>query len=155
MKITLEPTTEDETRIAELATTGIAFGPRYIADDGTALFESSTYTLSKILAAEHIETSRIVPNEQEAEINENAFDLLLPVIVISWTLLSEDPHLMSLSINLISNYIHDFFKGVRGEKTVKCKILIKGKKTTKKIYYEGPPEQFKDVKDILDTASND
>lgn len=155
MKITQEPVTQEEEKIAELATTGIAFGPRYVAEDGTALFESSAYTLSKILAEENIVTSRIVPNEEEGEINENAFDLLLPVIVISGTFLSENPHLVSLSINLISSYVHDFFTGIRGEKTVKCKILIKGKKTTKKIYYEGPPEQFKDVKDILDAASDD
>jgi hypothetical protein len=155
MNITEEPITEDEERFAELSCTDIAFAPRYIDDDGVALFESSTYTISKLLAEKGIETSRIVPGESEAEINENAFDLLLPVIIIGGSFLSSNPHLVSISLSLISSYIHDFFIGIRGEKTVKCKILIKGKKKTKKIYFEGPPEQFEQLKDLLTAADDD
>jgi hypothetical protein len=155
MKAILETASPEEMGLAEQAVTGLAFGPRYLDEDGTALFESSTHTIIKLLRAEDVESSIVNPNGKEAEVNENAFDLLLPVIIISGTYISQHPDLVAISVNLISSYIHDFFTGVRGEKNVKCKILIKGKNGVKKISYKGPPEQFSEIKDILEANADE
>ena len=114
MSFTEEPINPDEEQIAQGATTGIAFGPRLIDQNGLAVFESSTYTLSKILAEAGIKTSLVNLGREEAEISENAFELPLPILVITSAYLSSNPNFVSLSINLISSYIYDYFTGIKG-----------------------------------------
>lgn len=155
MKPFIENANEEESKVANLSVSGFSFAPRYIRDDGLAIYESSTSTLTKYFSENDIQIDKVTSNEQEAEIKENAYDLVLPTLVISATYISQNPELVNLSLNLISNYIYDFFKGIRGEKIVKCKILVKDGKSVKKISYKGAPEEFKEVANIIKEFKND
>ena len=151
MGFTEELPTSEEEQIARAAFTGIAFGPRLIDRNGFAVFESSTFTLAKIFAQSGIETSRVNLGNKEADVSENAFELSLPVLVITSAYLSSDPNLVSLSINLIAAYIYDFFKGVRGGRSIRCKILIKDDHKVRKLTYSGPADDFAALKEVIET----
>ena len=155
MKPTVEKANEEETEMANLSLSGFSFAPRYIRDDGLAIYESSTSTLIKYFSENDIQIDKVTSNKQEAEIKENAYDLVLPTLVISATCISQNPELVNISLNLISSYIYDFFKGIGGKKKVKCKILVKDGESVKKISYKGTPEEFKEVANILKELKND
>jgi len=49
--------------------------------------------------------------------------------LIGFSVLSENPQLIEISISLISSYLYDLFKGSGGNKKVKFDIVIGNKKT--------------------------
>ena len=66
-------------------------------------------------------------------------------VVILPSIILQEPF-YSIIINIISNYIYDLIKK-KGEKslTVKTDILVEKNGETKKIYYNGPAEEFDKV----------
>lgn len=74
-----------------------------------------------------------------------------PAIFFSLSLVTENPTIVSISLNVLSNYITDFFKGISGEKRVNLEIYVekKGKKKYKRINYKGSPEGLKDLEKII------
>lgn len=58
---------------------------------------------------------------------------------------------VSVALNVLSNYITDFFKGVTGTKIVKLDIIVEknGDTTCKKISYEGDAEGIKSLVDVV------
>jgi hypothetical protein len=82
---------------------------------------------------------------------QNAFEWLVPTIFVSYSVLSENPNLLSLGLSVIANYATDIFKGIVGDKSVKLNIIVEDEKKQKhtKIEYQGSPEGMKEITNIL------
>jgi len=70
-------------------------------------------------------------------------DLVLPTLFVAGAFINQNPHLISIALNVISDYLIDFFKSVYKREptesdTVRMKIVKSRGKTYKKISYEGP-----------------
>lgn len=80
-----------------------------------------------------------------------SIDWHAPTIFIGYALLSENSMVASIGLNVLSNYVSDFFKGTFGEKKVKLEIIVETgrQKTYKRIKYEGNVEGLKDLNQII------
>lgn len=79
-------------------------------------------------------------------------ELFLPTLFIGYTLLSENSNVLSVGLNILSNYIYDFFKGKITEKNkVNCEIFIETspKKSVTKITFSGDEESFKKLTQLI------
>ena len=76
------------------------------------------------------------------------FEWVAPTLFISASLWSQNPMAVSIALNVISNYITEFFKGSAGTKSVKLEIIVERKTnySCKKLKYQG------DVSGVLDLA---
>ena len=95
------------------------------------------------------------PVEKEGEVIpfvvEEAFGWVGPLIFFASAVIAQNPHLIDISIGVISNYLTDWFKGVVDrEKKVKLDIVVETKSGCyKKIQFEGPPEGLKELPEII------
>lgn len=153
MTITKEPVNQEEAKLVALAKTDIAFGPRYLTGD-EGVFERSTSDLEKFFAIQGIPTSRVPDTSEDIVILERSAVLpcVLPVIIISGACLLQNPALVEAVMTVLSNYIKDHFAGsMGGAKNVKCKIVT----GDTKIFYDGSPEGFKEIKSILEKIKDE
>lgn len=141
--------------------TGLAFLPTNFENarsKAELVYEDSTSTIRKLWRKAGIKDTKIekegekIPYEQR-----KSFELALPTVFVSFPLLSQNPALVSVALNVISNYATDFFKGIGGEKKVTINVVLEEnkKKKSKLIHYEGDvnglsklSEIIKDLKDL-------
>jgi hypothetical protein len=126
--------------------------PRRI-DQKRAIFESATTTVIKLFRQQKIIVESYTGGMPSAEISENAFSLILPTLFISALYVSQNPELVSVALNILSNYAHDFFKGIQDEKLVKLKLIVRRNGRYKKIVFSGPPEALKDLAGVIKAES--
>jgi len=115
------------------------------------LHESAIQTVRVLFRENNISESRMEPEDQKIPcIQENEFALILPTLFASTLLLSQNPHLFSLALNVVANYATDFFKGIPGHNKVVLDVVIedKAKKCSKKIHYEGSANGLKEINEI-------
>lgn len=120
--------------------------------------EDTTSTIRKLWRKAGIAETKIekegdkIPYEQRKSI-----ELAIPTIFVGYSILSQDPALVSIALNIISNYVTDFFKGIVGEKKVKWDIVVEQNEDhkSKVIHYEGDangldklPEVIKELKEL-------
>jgi len=72
-------------------------------------------------------------------------------------LLSQNPHLLSLALNVIANYATDFFKGLPGRNKVVLDVVVEDKtqKRSKKIHYDGAIDGLKEINEIAGKVFTD
>ncbi|MHA1228647.1 MAG: hypothetical protein ACTSPV_18130 [Candidatus Hodarchaeales archaeon] len=82
---------------------------------------------------------------------EKAFEWIGPIIFISSLLLSQNPHLVNIALNVISNYLTEWFRGVPyNERKAKLSIVLKTRSGDyKEIKYEGFPDGLDVLQEIL------
>ncbi|MDK2907297.1 MAG: hypothetical protein PWQ66_1258 [Petrotoga sp.] len=141
--------------------TSIALLPRNyeLAVTKEDLIHESTTSTVRILWRQNnvIET----PLEQSGEkfpcIFEHAFEWIGPTIFISAMLLSQNPHLVTITLNVISNHLTEWFRGIpRDSRKSKLCIVTETKSGHyKKIEYEGPPDGLKDLPEIIREVNNE
>lgn len=78
-------------------------------------------------------------------------DIFLPAIYFGASLLSENPTVVNVALNVISNYVTDFLKGTFGQSKVAFEIYIetKGSKKVQRINYKGSATGIKDLGDVI------
>jgi hypothetical protein len=123
--------------------TGLALLPRHFdtaQSKSELLHESSVIEIRRLLRQQGIIETRI---EQEGEkfpyIDQKSFEWIGPTILLGAALMSQNPYVVSVLLNIISSYLFEVFRGVVGDKKVKLDIVVeqtKGKKYTR-IHYEG------------------
>lgn len=81
-------------------------------------------------------------------------DIILPTIVIT---LAQDPNVVSVFLNLLSNYIYDRLKGSLGQKTAQVELLIEHDKhgKFKKIVFKGGSKDFQHLSEIIKTINQE
>lgn len=122
------------------------------------IHESTTPTVRVLWRQNGItETPLEQPEEIIPSIVEKAFEWVGPTIFISAMLLSQNPHLVTVALNVISNYLTEWFRGIpRDSRKAKLSIIIETKSELyKKIEYEGPPDGLKDLPEVIRELHNE
>lgn len=117
------------------------------------LHEGSVSTIRVLWRQAGISETRI---EKEGErfpvIQEKAFEEWIgPIIFVGASMLSQNPHTISVALEVISNYLTDWFKGVPGDKRVKLDVVVEETKVKvcKRIHYEGNIEGLQELPRIV------
>lgn len=140
--------------------TGLALLPRNFESAESKedlLHESSTPTVRIIFRKQGIkETPLEYEGEKFPQISEKKFDEWVgPIIFASYALLSQNPHIISIALGVISNYLTDFFKGIPGEKRAKLDVVVETKnRKFKRVHYEGPISGLGKILEIIREVSS-
>jgi hypothetical protein len=134
---------------------GLTFFPENFEAAKTSddfVFTESIIDITKVFKSKSIEINQLGGDANKLRSRKNA-DWYAPAIFFSLHLITENPTIVSISLNVLSNYITDFFKGSFGEKKVKLDIYVekKGKKKIKKISYNGSIEGLKELEKIINS----
>jgi len=125
--------------------------PEHEMDQSKYVVYASTVTsVMKLLKANDIPIRLAVEGGREVAYQENrSFDWFAPTILITASLLSQNPQLVSIAINLISSYIYEIFKGKSADPSTRCTFAYIGKGKKKKVHYEGPVSGLSKIPDII------
>jgi hypothetical protein len=117
---------------------------------GDFIFSDAVADLSKVFKQNGIKAITLGGDPKIFRSRKYA-DWFGPALCFSLTLVTENPTIISVSLNVLSNYVTDFFKGINGEKRARLEIYLetKGKKKYKRITYNGPPEGIKDLEKVI------
>ncbi|MCK4598697.1 hypothetical protein KAU37_02540 [Candidatus Bipolaricaulota bacterium] len=139
--------------------TGIALLPRNFesAESKDDLLHESTVPTVRILFRNNGITETPLEHEDERfpQVSEKAFEGWVgPTLFVSFALLSQNPHIISVALGMISNYLTDWFKGIPGGGNAKLDIVVETrKKTYKRIYYEGPVSGLEKAAQVIREVS--
>ena len=85
-----------------------------------------------------------------------SLDITLPTIFVGISLLTQNPNLVAIAINIISNYLTDFFKGILDNHKIKLDTIVQ--KTENQfccVHYEGDKEGLTELPAIIEAMYND
>lgn len=112
--------------------TGLAILPRNFetAETKEELFhEDSTVTIRSLWRQAQVTETRLEgEGHRFPSIQEKSFDWIGPTIFIGASMLTQNETLASIALNVLSNYITDFFKGHVGDHTVSVNIVLENVK---------------------------
>lgn len=86
-----------------------------------------------------------------------SFEWIGPTLLVTGAFASQNQAAISVALNVISNYLTDWFKGTPEKNTAKLQIIVEKTKSKQfvKIDYEGPPEGIKNLPPIIFDTSNE
>ncbi|MFW1918907.1 hypothetical protein [Acinetobacter baumannii] len=117
-----------------------------LIEDEQSIYSSSSISFYKY-AINQVNIKYI--KKPDIILEQRSIDWFGPTLLITTTALTQNPELISITLNIISNYISDFFKGSK-EPNIKFTVLIQESKTQfKKIDYEGDKEGLKEVGKLI------
>jgi len=120
-------------------------------------YEGAAQTLKRLFQDNGITQT---PLEQEGEefpslLKESSVEEWIgPTVFVSFTLLSQNPNLISIALNVISNYLTDWFKGsgnkfiLLNKATLDLVVELKNG-DCKKLHYEGTGSDLGQVADVV------
>ena len=115
-------------------------------------------TVKTLFRSAGIPYSDVFSAERRAPyIHNNSLEWVAPTLFISAGLVIENQNLVSMALNVISEYVMKLFRGVSGEKRVSLDVIIEktNGKTCKRISYNGPVEGLESMGDIVRTVANE
>ena len=134
--------------------TGLAILPRNFetANSKDELFhEDSAVTVRMLWRKAKVEETRLEGEGRKfPSIQEKSFDWIGPTIFISASMLTQNEVMVTLALNVLSNYITDFFKGHVGKHEASLGFVVENVKQTKQgeertfkyVYFKGDPDDF-------------
>jgi hypothetical protein len=104
-----------------------------------------------------VETPLEYPGEKFPQAAEEALEWTGPIIFIPTLLISQNPYLITIAINVISNYLTDWFKGILPlERKVKLRVVIETSQGNyKEIEYEGTEDGLRNLPKIIKEVHTD
>jgi hypothetical protein len=128
--------------------------PHSRREDGTLVFAQSSKTIIKELRDAGLPASFVEGKVKPEYRDERGIEWLGPTLWISAILLSSNPQIISVALNVISAYLYDVFKGRESENTAKLTVFVEKtkSKTSKRISYKGPVSGLDDLKRAINTA---
>ncbi|PKP46197.1 MAG: hypothetical protein CVT94_15510 [Bacteroidetes bacterium HGW-Bacteroidetes-11] len=114
------------------------------------IYADSITDIKKIFRLKNIQTEFVNNSLPRYRAKRNA-DWFGPAFFISFSILTENDQLITLALNILSNYITDLFKGSFTAKKAKLEIIVEitKNKEFRKITYEGNPEGLKDLDKVI------
>jgi hypothetical protein len=114
------------------------------------VFPESMPDLNKIFRQEHVGISPLGLDTELYRSRKSA-DIYLPAIFFSLSQITENPTIVSVSLNVLSNYIYDVCKGALSKKTAHVDLYIetKEKGKLKKLCYKGDVDGLKELNKII------
>lgn len=113
--------------------------------------ESEAATLRKFFAEQGLLMQELASSrELEIDVKKSA-DWIAPVIFVGSAIWSENEHVVSLAVDLLSSYISEFIAGVRPKIPVKLTFIVERTKQRdfKQVTFEGTVEGMKELRTIL------
>lgn len=131
----------------------LAFFPENIEDAEQSenfVFTESILDLDKIFKQDNIDVSVLGTNAELYRCRKSV-DIYLPAIFFSLAIIAQNPAIVSVSLNVLSNYVYDLCRGSIEKGTAKVDLYIetKEKGVLKKISYSGSPEGLKNLDKII------
>ncbi|PXV67347.1 hypothetical protein CLV62_10320 [Dysgonomonas alginatilytica] len=144
---------KDIERLGLTQPSGLSFLPENLktaSTDKDFIFTDNFVELNKIFKENEIDFD-ILGGDNNLYRTRKSNQIYLPAILFSLATVLENSALITISLNLISNYIFDLCKGSLHKKTVNVDFYIetKEKGKTKKISYKGDSEGFAKLEKII------
>lgn len=114
------------------------------------IFTDNMIELNKHFKLNQLELSILGGDTELYRSRKNA-DIYLPAIFFSLSAIAENSTVVSISLNVLSNYVYDALKGTIGKKKahVEFHIETKEKGKVKKINYKGDVEGLKGLEKVI------
>lgn len=119
---------------------------------------SEAATVKTLLKSENIPLSEIVPPERRPVYEQNnAVEWLGPIFFVSANLISQNPELVTMVIDIIASHLTDRFRGFGSGTKVKLGIVVEQSKenSCKNFSYEGPLEGLRNLPEIIKATENE
>ena len=88
-------------------------------------------------------------------LQENDITWVGPALFFSAAAISQNPHIVSVALSVIANYVTDLFKGLPQPARVKLSVVVETYTTkttttvTKKIDFDGPPDKLPEINGLI------
>jgi len=117
---------------------------------GEFLFTDNMVDLKKLFKQSGI-NGEVFGEDTELYLSRKSADIYLPAMFFSLSVITDNPTVVSISLNVLSNYITDWLKGSFGRKTAQVDFYIetKEKGKVKKLSYKGDADGLKEVEKII------
>ncbi|RUT79565.1 hypothetical protein [Ancylomarina longa] len=114
------------------------------------VYSETTSDIRKVFRKENVPINYLTEDKPLLRSRKGA-DWFGPTLLFGFSVLINNPHVIGVSLNLVSSYLYDFFKGKIGDKSVKFEVVVecKKKKEYKKINYEGSVEGIPELEKII------
>lgn len=97
----------------------------------------------------------LLAGERAAFIHNKSFDWVA-TLFIAGSLISENPALVSIALNMMANYLTDLFRGNPGQEVELNLVVEKTKsRTCKKLTYKGPPSGLSSIAETVVRLANE
>lgn len=119
---------------------------------GDLVYEASTKTLRKLLRQASFAESPVEPaGASVSYLHEKAADWVAPTLFFVGSFLQQNPTILSIYVNILSNYIYDLFKGGVRVGKVKARLLIEDtpEKKLQLVEYEGDYRGIKELAKVV------
>ena len=117
-----------------------------LMEDEQNIYASSTVSFFKF-ARKLININYI--EQPDMVLEQRSIDWFGPTLLFTTAALTQNPELVSVAINVLSNYISDYFKGHK-EPNVKLNIIVQKSKTEyTKFMYEGPKDGLTEIEKVI------
>lgn len=142
--------------------TGVALMPRNFDEaksKAELIHEDTVKTLRTIMREQGITETRFERDgERFRYIQENAY-LEGIVFFVAATACTHDPNLLSVTLNMVSNYLTDTLKGagrlLAVDQRAKVDFIVETKRGCKRLNYDGPVAGIKDLEGVIRAVQED
>ncbi len=127
-------------------------------EDTKALYyPDSKKTISKVFRKAKLEVNLIdAGNLKRKYLQQNSIEWLGPVLIFTYQALQSNPHITSIALGVVANYLTDLFKGRSSGVNIKMSAVLE--QTTDRKYaefkYEGTPEGLEEFGRMINTYSD-
>lgn len=115
-------------------------------------------TVKTLLRSANIPQSDILPADKRPPyIQNNGIEWIGPTLFVSAALISSNPHLVSISLGVIADYLTDFYRGMSGDEKISLEFVVEksDKKTCKKLSYQGTVDGLTELADVIRTITDE
>ncbi len=123
-----------------------------VAKKEDLIYDNSVKTIRTLLRNAELPDERIEKTAETIGYRQlNHFEWLAPTFFVTYSVLSQNPNMVSVALSVVASYLTDFFKGMSGDKKVKIDIIVEKEKgkTYKKITYEGDGKGLDELAEIV------
>lgn len=115
------------------------------------VFTDTMLDLRKIFRQDNSISIPALGQDTELYRTRKSADIYLPAIFFGLSQITENPTIVSVSLNVLSNYIYDLCKGTSSKKTAHVDLYLetKEKGKVKKLSYKGSLEGLKELDKII------
>ncbi len=118
--------------------------------------ESSALDLKTLFRQADLPIAVYQPDEAKIPyLQENDITWVGPALFFSAAAISQHPHIVSVVLSVIANYVTDLFKGLSQPGRARLSVVVETTttktttKTTKKINFDGPPDKLSEITDLI------
>lgn len=129
----------------------IAFIPSNLEFETNEYFYANSVKSLKTVFRNNDLNFDVIDSKEIAYQQLNSFEWIGPTLFFGVSMLSDNQHLISISLSVIASYLTDFFRGTSGDNKVKLDIVVEKEKNKiyKKIQFEGSVDSLKDLPRVI------